>query len=148
MIGMCHLEHEVDTGISLDERKTESGVERAVLFGPQPESTGTGTHPEVSPSPHSWHLHSRRFIILMSFCRPNQPSSALVILDDASFITNSLRVPSRLSQTSSLINLGDTNSTALRLTLPPRHVGFAEDAATRAFVSRTASVILPHLDLL
>jgi hypothetical protein len=37
---------------------------------------------------------------------------------------------------------------ALRLTLPPRHVGFAEAAATRAFDSRAASVILPHIGLL
>jgi hypothetical protein len=28
---------------------------------------------------------------------------------------------------------------------PRRHVGFTEDATTRAFDSRTASVVLPHL---
>jgi hypothetical protein len=98
MIGICHRGHEGDAAISLDESRTEYWPrdERAVLFGPQPESTSIGADAEVSPSSLSWHLHSRRLTILMSFSRSNQPSS-LVIFDDASFITNSLRIPSRLS---------------------------------------------------
>jgi hypothetical protein len=147
MTGIFHREHEGDTGISLDERRTESGVERAVLFGPQPESSGTGTHAEVSPSPHSWHLHSRRFIILMSFCRPNQASSALVIFDDASFSTGSLRGSPWLPQSLSLVNLDDINLTALASSRPLVMSALPEDATTRSLDSRTTSMIIAHLDL-